>query len=107
MAYNSTSIDPGDSLSLPVLTDDNGSGTKTPGVKLIDATAGSVAPVGVPTNPLPVSIYSGLVPQRYDEIAMGYTSGDLTSVIYKLGGVTVATLTLSYTGADLTGVVRS
>ena len=49
----------------------------------------------------------GLVNQPHDEIALSYTGSDLTGVVYKLGGVTVATLTLGYIGGNLTSVVRS
>lgn len=49
----------------------------------------------------------GLVNQPYDEIALSYTGTDLTGVLYKLGGVTVATLTLGYASGKLTSVVRS
>jgi hypothetical protein len=46
----------------------------------------------------------------YDYIDLGYTSTNLTSVVYKLGGsggTTVATLTLGYSGSDLVSVTRS
>lgn len=43
-----------------------------------------------------------LIP-KHDERVYGYTSGDLTSITYKLDTVTVATITLSYTSGDLTG----
>jgi hypothetical protein len=52
-------------------------------------------------------IVQGLVNQPHDEIALSYTGSNLTGVVYKLGGVTVATLTLGYTGDNLTSVVRS
>lgn len=52
-------------------------------------------------------IVSGLVNQPYDQITLSYTGADLTGVIYRLGGVTVATLTLGYTGGNLTSVARS
>lgn len=52
-------------------------------------------------------IVQGLVNQPYNEIALSYTGTNLTGVVYKLGGVTVATLTLGYTGTNLTSVVRS
>jgi voltage-gated potassium channel Kch len=52
-------------------------------------------------------IVSGLVNQPYDQITLLYTGTDLTGVIYKLGSVTVATLTLGYTGGNLTSVARS
>jgi hypothetical protein len=67
---------------------------------------------------LPVSIYdangnqinlaSGIVPNAYDEQDMAYDgSGNLISVIYKLAGVTVATLTLTYSGSNLVKVIKS
>jgi hypothetical protein len=49
----------------------------------------------------------GIANQPHDEIVMGYSGSTLTSVTYKLGGVTVATLTLGYTGTNLTSVMRS
>jgi hypothetical protein len=52
-------------------------------------------------------VVQGLVNQPHDEIALTYTGSDLTGVVYKLGGVTVATLTLGYTGGNLSSVVRS
>jgi hypothetical protein len=54
-----------------------------------------------------VRVANSFAPEQYDEIVLGYTGTDLTTVTYKLGGVTVGTLTLSYTGTDLTGVVRT
>lgn len=50
---------------------------------------------------------SGIANQPHDEIQLTYTGSNLTGVVYKLGGVTVATLTLSYTGSQLDSVVRS
>ena len=44
---------------------------------------------------------------EYDEIALSYTSGDLTGVVYKLLGATVATLTLGYTSGNLTSVIKT
>jgi voltage-gated potassium channel Kch len=52
-------------------------------------------------------IVQGLVNQPYDQIELAYTGANLTSVVYKLAGTTVATLTLSYTGSQLDSVVRS
>ena len=48
-----------------------------------------------------------LVPAEYDEIVLSYTGANLTGVVYKQATVTVATLTLGYTGANLTSVVRT
>lgn len=53
---------------------------------------------------------SDLVPGQYDYIELGYTGSDLTSVIYKTGGVggtIVATLTLTYTGGNLISVTKT
>lgn len=54
-----------------------------------------------------VVMFSALVPESYDEIAIAYTGDDPTTVVYKDNGTTVATLTLAYTGGNLTSVVRS
>lgn len=50
---------------------------------------------------------SSLVPSDYDEVDLGYTGSDLTTVTYKKSGSAVATLTLSYSGGNLTNVVKS
>lgn len=50
---------------------------------------------------------SGLINTPYDQMVLSYTSGNLTGVVYKLLGVTVATLTLAYSGTTLTSVVRT
>jgi hypothetical protein len=52
-------------------------------------------------------ISCGLIPEVYDEIVLSYTGSNLTGVVYKLLTVTVGTLTLSYTGAQLDKVVRT
>lgn len=52
-------------------------------------------------------IGNGLVPEAYDELVLSYTGADLTGVVYKLSGATIATLTLSYTSGNLTSVTRS
>jgi hypothetical protein len=43
----------------------------------------------------------------YDNIALGYTGSNLTTVVYKVGATTVATLTLAYTGAVLDSITKS
>lgn len=55
-------------------------------------------------------ISSGLVPSGYDYISLSYTGDNLTGVVYKTGGsggTTVATLTLAYSGSNLTSVTRT
>lgn len=79
---------------------------------VVSNSAGSVNPdIPVATVIRAGSVYQeivqGIANQPHDEIALGYTGTNLTSVVYKLAGSTVATLTLSYSGSNLTGVVRS
>lgn len=49
----------------------------------------------------------GLNIPSHDEIVLSYTGANLTGVVYKLATVTKATLTLSYSGSDLIGVVKT
>lgn len=73
-------------------------------------------------NPVPVTIAAGTaaigklgaVPgldiPAHDHISLSYTGADLTGVVYKTGGsggTTVATLTLAYTSGNLTSVTKS
>lgn len=55
----------------------------------------------------PIPTLTGLMIPAHDSITLGYTGSNLTSVVYKAGGNTVATLTLGYTGSDLTSVVKT
>lgn len=54
---------------------------------------------------------NSLTPTTYDYISLSYTGANLTGVVYKLGGsggTTVSTLTLGYDGSDnLTSVTKS
>jgi hypothetical protein len=43
---------------------------------------------------------------EHDDIELSYTEGDLTGVVYKMGGSTVGELQLSYTEGNLTRVQR-
>jgi hypothetical protein len=79
---------------------------------LVSNSAASVNPdIPVATTVKAGNVYQeivqGLINQPYDEIQLGYTGSNLTSVVYKLAGATVATLALSYTGSQLDSVVRS
>lgn len=58
--------------------------------------------------PVPVaqSAFPGFDLPNYDAIELGYTGDDLTSVVYKDNGETVATLNLSYSNGVLTTVER-
>ena len=63
-----------------------------------------------PSSPLPVNI-AGLEIPAHDYIALSYTGANLTGVVYKdggSGGTTVATLTLAYDGSsNLISVTKS
>lgn len=50
---------------------------------------------------------AGLNIPKHDTRELGYTDGNLTTVIYKLSGTIVATKTLSYTDGNLSSVVVS
>ena len=56
-------------------------------------------------------ITDGLSIPKYDYISLSYTGSNLTGVVYKhggSGGLTVATLTLTYDGSNnLTSVTKS
>ena len=60
-----------------------------------------------------IKVAGSLVPEKFDEIVLTYVSdggaadGEINTVVYRLDSVTIATLTMSYTGANLTGVART
>ncbi len=56
---------------------------------------------------LKVNVVSSLIPNIYDTIQLSYTGDDVTEVIYKQGGITVATLNLTYLSGKLVQVDRS
>lgn len=49
----------------------------------------------------------GIVNAPHNEILPSYSGDLLTSVVYKLDGVTVCTVTIGYSGDKITSVVRS
>lgn len=59
------------------------------------------------TGSTPLPVYKGFKIPEYDDVVLTYTGDNLTTVIYKLLTVTVATLTLTYTGARLDRVELS
>lgn len=62
----------------------------------------------IATDPqAPLATLTGLAIPEHDTIELGYTGDDVTSITYKLGGATVATLTLTYTDGKLTKVVKA
>lgn len=56
-------------------------------------------------SPLPV--VQGLQVPAHDSIDLSYTGDNLTGVVYKEGGSTVASLTLTYSGSTLVSIVKS
>lgn len=61
-------------------------------------------------TPVPVLESTGLVPKVYDYISLTYTGANVTGVVYKTGGsggTTVATLTLAYSGSNISSVTRT
>lgn len=52
-------------------------------------------------------VVRGIANQPHDEINLGYSGNTVTQIIYKLNGTVVATLSLTYTGDNLTSVVRT
>ena len=71
--------------------------------------SGSVGVTNAITNPVPV--VEGWNISNYDYLSLGYTDGNVSSVVYKQGGAagtTVATLTLAYDGSgNLLSVTKS
>jgi hypothetical protein len=64
----------------------------------------------LPTVRVTDAIANSLVPSDYDYIALSYTGDNLTGVVYKKGGASgtvVSTLTLGYSGSNLTSVTKS
>ena len=64
-------------------------------------------------NPLPVDISEGFDIPQYDRIEITYVAsgngeGEIETVVYKMGAVVVATLTLAYdSGDNLASVIKS
>jgi hypothetical protein len=78
-----------------------------------DAVAASEAPHQEQREMDMVSLLSagvGMAIPAHDYIGLTYTDDNVTGVVYKTGGAdgtTVATLTLAYSGANLTSVTLS
>jgi hypothetical protein len=99
-----------DSLDYEV---DTGGGTGTtvdignfPSSYATDLTKIGGTAVGV-ANPLFVNDVGSFFSGKYDSVTLGYTGANLTSVVYKLAQTTVATLTLGYEGSTLNSVVKN
>lgn len=60
---------------------------------------------GDDTYSIPVA--TGMAIPPHDKVEIDYTGADITSVTYKMGSTTLATLTLTYSGGNLVSVARS
>jgi hypothetical protein len=55
-----------------------------------------------------VNVFNSLIPAQFNSIDITYNlAGQIETVVYKQGATTVGTLTLSYTGLNLTRIVRT
>jgi len=82
----------------------------TRGGGVIDANTQRVALAEDGPGVAALNSISGLAIPAHDHIALSYTGANLTGVIYKNGGssgTTVATLTLTYSGSNLTNITRT
>ena len=50
---------------------------------------------------------NSLAPSKYDSITCSYTGTNLTGVVYKLGITTISTLVLAYTGSQLDSITKT
>lgn len=48
---------------------------------------------------LRVNMIGSMVPYTYDSVTLAYTGSDLTTAVFKQGATTVATLTMTYDGS--------
>lgn len=94
-------IDPGPSPSLSVGTEEI-AGVQYPFTKLVDATVGSVAPIGTAANPLPVTDSSTSTRKVKGETAVGGAVGDPVPVgMSNLGtGTLTVPTTFNYAGSN-------
>jgi hypothetical protein len=79
--------------------------------KLLRLTDNGDGTYSVSTRDTGVAIMNSLVPAAYDYISLSYTGANLTGVVFKTGGAggtTISTLTLAYDGSDnLISVAKS
>lgn len=94
-------IDPGPSPSLSVGTEEI-AGVQYPFTKLVDATVGSVTPIGTAANPLPVTDSSTSTRKVKGETAVGGAVGDPVPVgMSNLGtGTLTVPTTFNYAGSN-------
>jgi hypothetical protein len=59
------------------------------------------------SSPWTVKDAAQLVGVPYDRVELSYSGRKVTQAVYKQGGATVATLTMTYSGSKLTAVTRT
>lgn len=62
--------------------------------------------IGNQNYPWVDSVIGFKIPE-YNSVEMGYTGTDMTSVVYKLNGVTVCSLALVYSSGNLISVTQT
>lgn len=93
--------------NFPAIQIVDGTVTSDKGAGWVDPQTDALTDAELRASPIAVENLTQLVPEQYDDIELGYTGLDLTTVTYRSGGAVVATLTLTYTLGQLTRVVRS
>lgn len=63
--------------------------------------------VNVPDTAEKILSLSALIPNDYDTVNLTYTGDNPTTITFSRLGNVVCTLTLAYSGSNLTSVVRS
>lgn len=76
------------------------------GVTRVIGPNGGPLPVSFDDSP-PVPVSGGFQIPAHDNRQLSYTGDNLTSVAYRVGSTTVATVTLSYTGSRLDSISLS
>jgi len=92
----------------------SGTVTATPsGTQNVDVTANTIGLATSAKQDIEIAnlqTINALTPSIYDYISLSYTGANLTGVVFKTGGsggTTVSTLTLAYSGAVLTSVTKT
>lgn len=61
----------------------------------------------VPDTASKILSLSALVPNDYDKVHLDYTGSNPTTITYYRNNYVVCTLTLTYSGSNVTDIVRS
>lgn len=103
MSRGNTYSLPRDANRVPVVAGvSTADGTTTVPIE-VDPVSGGVVVDKMPEVLANLQTINSLTPTKYDYISLSYTGANLTGVVFKLGGAggtTVSTLTLAYDGSD-------